>query len=304
MEAYGALRASLLAQYRALFENPACFPDWAVRKIGCPEEPVKATIPFIGRDYARQDVKIFIYASAENLAGYHAGSGYWPGDWLDDDAQAVDRHRRCFERAELQTGWFPHVHMAPMNDGCLATAVFYLAHQLGPYDAGITPREFYETVAFANYGKFSIETEKQRNIRLGQGKGGAGSNVDYAGNTPLMEVSRPYVEADLRALRPDYIIMPVTVYRAERDFIDRCKGSAKVIGIYQMNVSVINRIIRPRYPLADLQSLPAAVRNWYGHIRSRGMHDGSKSKENYRAVFPYLDEIWNEVLLQREAKNP
>ena len=296
METYDVLTASLLAQYRALFGVPSCFPDWAVRKIHRPAEPVKATIPFIGKDYARQDVKILVYASAENLANYYAGSGYWPGEWLDDDAQAVDRHRRCFEKPELQQGFFPHVHMAPMNDGCLATAIFYLAHKIKAYDGSVTPREFYETIAFANYGKFSIETEKQRNVRLGQGRSGAGSNVDYAGNAALMEASRPYVEADIRTLQPDYIIMPATVYRADREFIDRCRGSARVIGIYQMNVSVINRIIRPRYPLADPATLPTAVRNWYANMQARGMHDGSKNKENYRAVFPYLDEKWQEAV--------
>lgn len=296
METYDALTAALLTQYRALFSVPSCFPDWAVRKIHCPDEPVKATIPFIGKEYARQDVKILIYASAENLANYYAGSGYWPGEWLDDDGQAVNRHRRCFEKPELQNGWFPHVHMAPMNDGCLATAAFYLANKIRTYDASITPREFYETIAFANYGKYSIETEKQRNIRLGQGKSGAGSNVDYAGNMALMEASREYVRADLRTLQPDYIIMPETVYRADRAFVDECRGSAEVIGIYQMNVSVINRIIRPRYPLTDPEALPIAVRNWYDNMQSGRMHDGSKSKENYRAVFSYLDEKWAEVL--------
>ena len=58
----------------------------------------------------------------------------------------------------------PYVHCAPLEDGGLLVAIMYLAYKLrnGAVDH---PYNFYEMIAFGNYGKFSIETDFQRKVR-------------------------------------------------------------------------------------------------------------------------------------------
>ena len=281
----------LLSEYQKIQDSNGTVPDWAVHKRTNATELVRCTIPFIGKEYFEQIKRILVYASAENLSTYdQMHYDHWEGNWLDDNEKAENRHRRCFEEFNLDD-FFPHVHIAPMNNGCLATAVFYVSHKLG-LAGDSTPREFYETIAIANYGKYSIETEQQRAERLNiVGQGFAKSNIDYAGNLELLEASHPFIKADLEALKPDIIILPGSVYKADRRFIDANKGDARVIPINQMNAGVINRIIAKRYSRCAIEQLPPAVRCWYDHLEKGGMVN--KSKLNYLSVFTYLDEVVN-----------
>ena len=281
----------LLCEYQKFQDALGNAPDWAVHKRTQPTELVRCTIPFVGKNYFLQAKKILVYASAENLSTYDRKHyDHWEGSWLDDDAKAENRHRKCFDEFDLDD-FFPHVHIAPMNNGCLATAVYYIAYKLG-LAGNICPRDFYETIAVANYGKYSIETAQQHAERLNiPGQDLAKSNIDYASDLSLLEASHPFVKADLEILQPDIIILPTSVYKADRKFIDAHKGNACIITIYQMNAGVINRTIAhdPRFYQYKTEDLPVSVRGWYDHLTKGGMVN--KSKRNYLSVFSYLDEI-------------
>lgn len=280
----------LLYEYRRLQGLLGNNPDWAVHKRTKPTELVHCTIPFVGKNYFAQTKRILVYASAENLSTYDRKHlDYWEGSWLDDDSKAENRHRKCFDESNT-ADFFPNVHIAPMNNGCLATAVYYLTLKCG-FVGDSTPREFYEKISIANYGKYSIETEQQNAERLNIiGQKLSRSNIDYASNLSLLEASHPFIKADLELLRPDIIILPGSVYKADRKFIDAHKGDARVIGICQMNTGVINRTIapNPRFPQCELELLPASVKLWYDHLEKDGMVN--KSKHNYLSVFSYLDD--------------
>lgn len=91
MSSYESLVLNLLESYNKISKENT--PEWAVHKRNS-DELVKPTIPFVGKQYAEQKMKILIYASAENLSDYWKGNDkHWPGDWLDDDSCAANRHR-------------------------------------------------------------------------------------------------------------------------------------------------------------------------------------------------------------------
>ena len=280
MNFHGVLEWELLESYRRIGMESE--PEWAVHKRNS-DGIVKATIPFVGKHYAHQPKKILVYASAENLAGYRKSKpDWWAGDPLDNDMWAENRHRKCFDGWNKQEEhFFPNVHIAPMNDGRLATAAYYVAWKLYGVDY-TTPKAFYETISFANYGKYSIETEKQRSERIGlEGKANS-ANQDYAGNRELLAVSHGYIQADLEMLKPDCIIMPKTMYWADKLFLEKHKGDAIIVPISQMNVRVINCHIARMYDMYQLDKLPRSMQKWYENIEKNG---------KYLSVFSYLDDV-------------
>lgn len=280
----------LLLSYKDIFDNKESLPQWAVRKIVRPDELVRPAIPFVGKYFSKQANKILVYASAENLAAYHCGNEkFWAGNWLDDDFQAENRHRKCFDEDCFRSdSFFPNAHISPMNNGSLATAVYYVASRLFQTEHS-SPRTFYETIAFANYGKYSIETDLQKSKRLKSDFGSAKANRDYAGQRALLAESHPYIRADIEILEPDCIIMPATMYKSDRDFITGLCENTLIIPIYQLNSGVINRIISRKYPPYDIHRLPSSVLGWYEHLEDGGMR--GKTKENYLSVFTYLDQV-------------
>ena len=87
------MEAKLRKLYTQIFASKNHKPSWAVHKI-TPEhahELIHCPIPFVGKNYGKQNTKILLYASAENLTGYN---GY-----LDDDQYAINRHRDFFEES-------------------------------------------------------------------------------------------------------------------------------------------------------------------------------------------------------------
>jgi len=287
MGMHNSLEASILKAYRELRNKNT--PEWAVHKRNS-DELVIPTIPFVGKNYHEQPKKILVYASAENLADYWKGNDkHWVGDWLDDDKQAENRHRKCFDDPAFQYDpFFPHVHIGPMNNGCLATAVYYIASKL--YQVSFdNPRKFYETIAFGNYGKYSIETELQRSKRLGIEETGGKANIDYARDKDLLAASHAFIAADLETLKPDCIILPKGMYDVDSDFIDKHKGSAIIVPINQVNTRVINLHIAPKFSHYNKTSLSPSVLTWYEHLSQDGMN--GKNKANYLSVFTYLDHV-------------
>ena len=289
MDNHNVLVEKLKEAYKGIFE--ANQPDWAVHKITKPAELVRPTIPFVGKKYAEQKTKILVYASAETLNDHYYGKTTRP--WLDCNNEAIDRHRRNFEISKTKDDYFPDVHISPMNDGALAIAVYYLALKFGglEYDS---PQEFYETIAFGNYGKFTIETERQKNIRLFNVEEGNNRNIDYTSickkeAREKLGYSVPYLEKDIVILNPDIIILPASLYCINKQSFDSIMGNATVIPIYQINAGIINRTIHPNFqPLAS-KDLPCSVQKWYEQLNKGGFVE--KTKDNYLSLFPYLDSI-------------
>ncbi|MGN1248777.1 MAG: hypothetical protein ACI4XW_01775, partial [Candidatus Spyradocola sp.] len=235
------LENSLLDAYKEIRKSG--IPDWAVHKRNASDEKVIPTIPFIGKHYAEQPVKILVYASAENLSDYWKGNDkHWPG--LDCDDLAQNRHRWCFDNESMQTDRkLPYVHLGPLEDGGLLAAVMYLSAKLRGCEPP-APRAFYETIAFGNYCKFSIETEFQHAKRDPQYAAASQTkasvrNIDYASKSDYIEASKAYVRADIETLQPDYIIVPSM---NDGGFLDSIKGHAKIIRIHQINAAVVNNI--------------------------------------------------------------
>ena len=297
MNNYNQLTTSLLKAYDTIFSDSGNAPLWAVHKRNYPAELVRPTIPFVGKQYAERPKKILVYASAENLAGYYLGNTEeWYGDWLDDDRQAEHRHRKCFDDPHFQNdSFFPHVHIGPMNNGCLATAVRFVAEKTCTVTT-TDPHAFYETIAFGNYSKFSIETEMQKSIRTGKGAVGSSANIDFT-QIPVKEAreklnaSVEYLKKDIALLEPDIVILPENLYdRHKKSFdkiVNEIDGHAVLIPIYQINTGVVNRTIARKFARYDINRLSGPMQEWYAQLHQEGMT--GTTKENYLSVFTYLD---------------
>ena len=265
---YQKLVEELSASYRSIFADQQTNGQiaWAQHKVSNPQEIVSPTIPFIGKNYTGQKTKVLLYASAENLAGYEGH--------LDNDAKAINRHRWYKDNVERE--FFPWVHIAPITDGSLLIVLKYICEQLG-IDMPATPKEFVESIAFANFGKFSIQT--------------GSSNVDYAQNKSKLDCSMPYVEQDLKLLQPDIIVMFQTMYATERSEIDSLKGDARIIGLTQINARTVNTNLKRRYALKDENELSPVIRDWYDIKHFHRNKFTNKTHKNFLSVFTYLDTI-------------
>ena len=280
---------TLLDAYAEIMESRNNSPDWAVHQRNNQSKLVSCTIPFVGKHYNDQPVKILVYASAENLSDYHTGKGGKGRPWLDNEELAVNRHRFSFEKNKTTDWSFPNVHIGPMNTGCLLTAVMYIAYKLRGLN-NLTPSEFYETIAFGNYGKYTKESEMQKNLRLIGVETGDAKNVDYPTKEPgLLEYSHEYIQKDFEFLKPDYVIMPESIYNNDKAFINKIKGNAKIIGIYQMipiniHKHIPNRVAKKGLSEYKLEELPDNIQKIIGNITHA-------NQEKYLCVFKYLDEI-------------
>lgn len=266
------MEKSLLAVYKQIFSGRMNEPAWAVHKTtpNHTRELIHCSIPFVGKYYHQEKTKVLLYASAENLSDYCRKRQ----DYLDCDDYAVNRHRNSFDSSVLNPNvFFPDVHIQPINDGCLAIVALYVYLKFQSIDK-ISPSEFLEKISFANYGKYTITPEKQ--------------NRDYASDPNYLKASHAYIKNDIKILAPDYIIMPKAIYWADRDFIDRIKGNAKIIPIYQINARNINLRIK-NYPRTALRELHPELMEWYAHLGSNGI--SGKTKENFLSIFGYLDDV-------------
>lgn len=305
MNTHEVLEAKLLEAYRKISENN--IPEWAVRKRNS-NDLVTPTIPFVGKHYAEQQKKILVYASAENLSDYWKGNDkHWPGDWLDNNEKAQNRHRICFEDEKMQRkDRLPYVHCGPLEDGGLLIAAMYIAIVAKLRSSITEPREFYESIAFGNYGKYSIETELQRAIKESPQltieekkklkKQLKGNNIDYASNSDYLVASHEFIRADIAHLQPDYIIMPNVQDSGFIDSLIECYNT-KIIRINQMNGPVVNNMAPnkrnnycSKYNRRDPNCLPEVIREARQLMRWI-------SKENYLYVFDHLDARIQDALM-------
>lgn len=253
----------LLAAYQERLAQSQ--PLWAQRKY-CSEGILPPTIPFVGEKY--ENARILLYASAENLSHYQ-------GHLENGSVNLMDRHRYYFDESQKAGRFYPFVHCAPVNDGSLLLAAAYLCEKMGLPVCEELPSQFLEGIAFGNFGKFSIQAKENHR------------NQDYAGDAAFLRASLPYVEEDLKALEPSYVILPKTIFNQEevRELLEKWAPKAKYLPIYQINVGNVNRIISRRYPRKKPDSLSPILARWYEELCWPG-----KSKENYRSVFSYLDD--------------
>ena len=273
----------LKESYRQIFaeQSAAGVLSWAQTKKNS-TDLVSPTIPFVGKDYPAQKTKVLLYASAENLVQGKQYDGH-----LDKVDWAIDRHRWYKDdwyKNKFGKIFFPKFHIAPIEDGGLLIVLLYICEQLG-IEMPTTPNEFVESIALANFGKFSIKPQE-----------GDKHNTDYAKpvDKPKLDCCLPYIKRDLEVLKPDIIVIPQSIYNIEREYIKSIKGDAKIVPIYQINTRVVNgkRISKnSQFPPIDINELSPVIRDWYD---ARHFHDGGftgKSYSNFLSVFTYLDNV-------------
>lgn len=290
------MQKKLKDKYKKLMNEPTK-PEWALHKASPnknqkTEELISCSIPFVGKKYKNQSVKILIYASAEALTHYiRTEANNEDFRHLEEDSIAINRHRYYFENEEKQKGhpFFPNIHIHPISNGALLTAAFYLATQINPAikNRNFTPKEFLETVCVGNYCKYSIETEFQKSLRDGKGTG-PNKNIDYASDKEKLAYSHDFIKADFETLLPDVVILPKTIYNTDKAFLEDIRGDAILLPVYQLNAGVINRILKKKAPQKDLENLPNNVRTWYDELLK------NKTMKNYNRVFSHLDAVLNE----------
>ncbi len=258
----------LKESYRQIFaeQSAAGVLSWAQMKNNS-TDLVSPTIPFVGKDYPAQKTKILLYASVEKLVDRNIKyNGH-----IDDDGLAINRHRWYKDNVERE--FFPMVHIRPIEDGCLLIVLRYICEQLG-LDMPTTPKEFVESIAFANFGKFSDKTDK-----------------DYAKDKAKLDCSMPYVKRDLELLQPDIIVMFKSIYETERENIKAIKDDAQIIPLLQMNVRNINFRIKPKFTLKDKSELSPVIQDWYDARHFNQNKFTGNNHKNFLSVFTYLDSV-------------
>lgn len=258
--------------YKEIFTRENGKPTWAYHKKSSPKQLVMPTIPFVGKNYFKQPKKVLLYASAENLSYYTKSE-----DYLDDNDKAINRHRLFFDNSFIKDEciFYPDVHIAPIDDGRLSVAAYYLLRTRYNFSQ-CTPKEFYEKICFANYGKFSAETN---------------SNKDYASDNKKLSASKEYISLDLKTLNPDVIIMVKSMLNQgkQRQVLQSFGLTFDILPIYQITPTTINCYIQ-KYPIENYKQLDNNIKLWFESIKSNGGVTG-QTKENYKSLFSYLDSI-------------
>lgn len=255
------LRTELLVKYS---EIGLSSPDWA--------NPLPPSIPLIGKRYG-VEMPILVYGSAENLSHYERKPETVP-DYIQDE-RALDRHRAALEN-DPGVGFFPNVHMAPFNDGSLLVAAnYYLWRTVGR--SFEKPIELLECIAAANFCKFAI----------------AGSvNKDYAGDLEKVNISLPYVVADLEVLKPSVCVLPKSILKhaSVRRRLNSAAPDVQLIALLQFNVKVINMHLKKHSDDAEQMA---------ENLRDHPISEWIDAMPGYSPGFPYrylveMDQVLNE----------
>lgn len=181
------------------------------------------SIPFIGTHY--KPGGILVYASAENLSHYERNPEWIPP--FMKDKRVLNRHRAAHAALDRGT-FFSSIHIRPFDDGKLIIALqYYFMKHCQPKVLYKNPKVLLEHVAAANFSKFSIRSE---------------GNKDFAGNMPKLAESMAYVSADLKTLRPATIIMPRSIWKHQEisTMIRQTLPDARVIALPQFTPQVAN----------------------------------------------------------------
>jgi len=246
----------LLEKYKSIFNNQTS-PEWAMKNKKT-QECIYPSIPFIGKQYSTQDKRILVYASAENLTYYKNSNG--DNELLESEI-AWNRRRIGFE--SCNGDFFPFVHIQPIDNGGLLSLTYFIAIYNGWIRPDYNPYQFIECLAVDNIGKFSIDSD--------------GRNVDYIQDKNKLLESYNYIEADIKTLKPNVIILPEKALMQPKikEMIQvHCEG-AIIIPIYQLTSTVINchiskQISQTKYEEVE-KLTPDNLKEWVEKIKIRGM---------------------------------
>ena len=206
--------------------------------------------PFVGNNYGANGLpKVLVYGSAENLT------------YTSNLTLSAARNRVFFDEGPQGTDkFFPRVHISPITDGSLLTAARYLLEIFEKEGFSTEPKDFLQQIAVSNYGKFSLKGKK---------------NSDYASKPKLLEVSHPYVKADLEVLKPDVVILPRSIYQHSFNglLINEDLSRPNTWTIYQTNAGVINRHIEKQLNKAGCggKAHSGWAKDWVGHVQHMRM---------------------------------
>lgn len=204
--------SSLEIRYRTLFGSK---PEWAW--------PFPPSCPLVGRDFLSGE-SLLVYASAENFSWMNRSEV--PARFLDE--RAWSRYRAVYEECgKGSEAFFPDVGIQPFTDGGLFCAALFVSEKLGLPTAA-APRELIEHIAFTNWGKFTIKTDKQ--------------NVDYVSDDEKLVESVAYIVAEISELRPKVALVPKTIWQ-KRLFSEPMRGASphtRFLPIPQFNATVVN----------------------------------------------------------------
>lgn len=277
------MEQSLLSEYRGI-ESRGVRPNgawWIETTEG--RKYVKPAIPFVGKNYVNQKpgCRVLLYASAENLTGH-------PQIVKLTEDSGMKRCREAFINS-CETNFYPSVHIQPINDGGLLVAAYQILKKCIGEDFGslygeMSPKDFLECICCANYGKFTLKANEERNVDCANSKGIA-----------FLESCHEYIKADIEILNPDIIIIPSGMYYAAKQkqlFFDKVSNisNIKIVPIYQINAQVINCTV-----------YPAMMKKKYGKIFSEDMLSANElewhkhvkriNNENFLSIYPYIESL-------------
>jgi hypothetical protein len=264
---HGDLERELVEAYKANFDREKR-PDWAVRNKEHPEELIRPSVPFIGRNYSSARNKILVYASAENLTDYEEGGG---AKKRLEGEDAWNRRRVTFDNDKWGSG-FPDVHIRPVDNGFLTTAVAHLAEVYDLLPPSDSPSTLIERIAVDNLGKFTIATpiDQEPKKKL--------PNRDYAGDERKLAYSFPYIQDDLRVLQPDVVLLTGTSWKLEavQKLFEDHSPEAKVVPIYQITPTVMNCNIKKQHSQSSIEKRRRKVsepyRKWAEMVKPPGIY--------------------------------
>jgi hypothetical protein len=198
----------LVDRYKGVFDQHR-FPTWAYQYY--------PAAPHVGNNIIASNVRCLVYGSAENLT-YARDK---PNEEINKLNEAQWYRHRYFRKYD---NYFPHAHIQPIKNGSLLIATRYILALLG-YDAKFSnePKEFIEEIAVGNFGKYSIDSE---------------TNKDYADKYKYLKASLEYVSIDLDVIEPDILILPRKIYELSsirKVILASLKQGSRIVPIYQTN---------------------------------------------------------------------
>lgn len=208
MSIINKIEQQLVHRYKRVFDH-CSFPTWAYQYY--------PSVPHVGNNIIASKVKCLVYGSAENLT-YTRNKPNEKINRLNEEQWYRHRYFRKYDN------YFPHAHIQPVKNGSLLIAARYILALLG-YDTQFSnePKKFIEEIAVGNFGKYSIDSE---------------TNKDYADKYKYLKASLEYVSIDLEVIEPDILILPRKIYEflgIRKVILSSLKQGSRIVPIYQTN---------------------------------------------------------------------
>lgn len=208
MNIINEIEQQLVDRYKRAFRQYS-FPCWAYRYY--------PPVPHVGNNIIASKLRCLVYGSAENLT-YTRNRPSEEINRLNEEQWYRHRYFRKYDN------YFPHAHIQPIKNGSLLIAARYILALLG-YDTQFSnePKKFFEEISVGNFGKYSIDSE---------------TNRDYADKYKYLKASLEYVSIDLDVIAPDILILPRKIYElssVRKVILSSLKQGSRIVPIYQTN---------------------------------------------------------------------